>query len=346
MDRTRFTYLLGLALCGAAGCEPDAPLPEYPLEGITVLVGFDDPICGGTLDWIEARLHWLAGETGLSVSTSPIRYYWLREDTYEHCPTGACATGKKIYTPLEWFSHELVHGHLAQLGAPRPWLSEGMAQLLEDARWDAPDPPMTPSMMLAQTDYLGLSYDSAASFVRYLRDRFGMPALIELYAALDHVDAAHTPEVFFDVLGEEWDAVEDAYLADFTPVPVGSVNCDFPELAPESGAWTLPVASPCEDDATIGPFLGWVDTDTPHSRRHVLIDVAQPGLYTVTLTSSANVSVELIACDEPLQGYSRYDTRLDEQIELLPGRKRLTIAADIADEAVGELVVRGPMPAP
>ena len=95
---------------------------------------------------------------------------------YDHCPTGACAsaTDNTIYTPLELFSHELVHGHLAQLGLPRPWLAEGMAQLLEDTRWDLPESPAMPSTMLETTKAIDLSYSSAASFVRYLRDRFGV----------------------------------------------------------------------------------------------------------------------------------------------------------------------------
>lgn len=349
MLRTTVLYVLGCSLCGVmVGCESEAPLPDYPLDGITVYVSFDDPICGGTFDWIERRLRWLETETGLPASTSPISYYWLREDVFDLCPTGACgsATDNTIYTPLELFSHELVHGHLAQLGLPRPWLAEGMAQLFEDSRWQLPNRPVAPSDMLATTKPLELSYPSAASFVRYLRDRFGMAAVIELYAALDRVDVQATPEVFLTVLGESWGAVEDAYLATYTPVPVGSINCDFPEFAPEGDTWTFPVASLCEDATSIGPFLGWMDTDTPRTDRYVTLDIPEAGVYSVTMTSSATISIELVACDEPLRFYSRYGTKVDEEIEFVPGRKRLWIATDIADEAVGEVIVRGPLPAP
>ena len=345
-----FLHVLGLGICGAVlGCEPDAPLPDYPLDGITVYIGFDEPVCGGTFDWIEARLRWLEAETGLPAAAPPISYYWLREDVYDHCPTGACASrsDNTIYTPLELFSHELVHGHLAQLGLPRPWLAEGMAQMLEDTRWDVPDSPVTPSTMLV-TKVLDLNYPSAASFVRYLRDRFGMPALLELYAALDHVDAQATPDVFLETLGEAWDVVEDDYLAAYTPTYVGSINCDFPELEPEAGTWTFPITSSCEDAGSIGPFLGWIDTDSPRIERYVIVDIPEAGIYSLSMTSSATVSIEIIACDEPLRSYSGYDTRLDQQIEFVPGRKRLVVSPDIADETVGEIVIRGPltMPAP
>ena len=343
MHRATLLLFLRLGLCGAAaGCGSDPEYPEYPLDGITVLVGFDEPICGGTFDWMEARLRWLETETGLAASVSPIEYYWLREDVFDYCPTGACgsATDNSIYSPLELFSHELVHGHLIQLGLPRPWLAEGMAQMLEDSRWSVPDPPMSPSKMLAQSSALKLDYDSAASFVRYLRDRFGMPAVIELYAALDRVDAEATPDVFLAVLGEDWKTVEEAYTATFTPVSVGSLNCDFPVLAPAGGIWTLPIASPCEDAATVGPFLGLDASFTPYSERYVIVEVPEAGIYTLTMTSSADTSIYLIACDEPLGGFSRYATQVEQAIEFVPGRKRLTISTYIADEAVGEVVLR------
>ena len=341
MHHAKLVLFLGFGVCGGAvGCASDPEYPEYPLDGITVFVGFDEPICSGTFAWIEGRLRWLETETGVAASVPPIQYYWLREDVIDYCPTGACAVRNKIYTPLELFSHELVHGHLAQLGRPRPWLAEGMAQMLEDSRWSVPDPPMTPSRMLAQSDSLGLDYDSAASFVRYLRERFGMPAVIELYAALDDVDAQATPDVFLAVLGEDWRSVEEAYMTAFTPVRVGSINCDFPMLAPEEGTWTLPVASPCEDAATIGPFLGWRDSSTPYSARSVILEIPEAGIYTLTMTSSSDISIEIIACDEPLRGFSRYASQVEQALEFVPGRKRLMISTYIADEAVGEVVLR------
>ncbi len=42
MHRTHLLYCFGLALCGAAsGCESDPPPTAYPLDGVTVFVGFD-----------------------------------------------------------------------------------------------------------------------------------------------------------------------------------------------------------------------------------------------------------------------------------------------------------------
>ena len=347
MQRAALRHLLAAGLCSAgAGCETDPEYPEYPLDGITVFVGFDEPICGGTFDWMETRLRWLASETGLPASTSPISYYWLREDVYDYCPTGACASpsDNTIYSPLELFSHELVHAHLEQLGLPRPWLAEGMARMLEDAQWSAPDSPMTPSKMLT-SKAVGLSYDSAGSFVRYLRERYGMPAVIELYAALDRVDVEGTPDVFLAVLGDDWEAVEDAYLAAYSPIPVGSLNCDFPEVAPQANTWTFPIDSPCEDAATIGPFLGLDETFPPRSERYTTFEIREAGTYMAAMTTSAKTSVAISDCDAPFTVYA--GRQLNDAIELLPGRKRLDIKTDIADEAVGEIILRGPLtPAP
>lgn len=344
MRRTTCLSLLGVALYAAAGCEAEPDYPEHSLDGITVFVEFNDPICGGTFDWIESRLRWLEHVTGLPVAQPPIEYYWLREDVHRYCDFGAC--GKTIedrmYSPLELFTHELVHGHMAQLGVPRPWLAEGMARMFEDTRWSLPPYILTPTAMLEQDKALGLDYDSAASFVRFLRDRHGMPALLELYAALDGVDAAGTPDVFLAVLGEDWDAAESAYLPAYTPNYVGAINCEFPVLEPAGDTWTLPVTSPCEDAATIGPYLGWAEEDTPSSRRHVILEVPAAGTYTVTMTSSAITSLDIIDCDDAPDDISWYDTRVREEIELSPGRKRLTIITDIADEALGEVVLKGP----
>lgn len=362
MQRLTSHYLIGLGLCGAAaGCQPEPPLADYPLDGITVLVGFDEPICGGTFDWIEARLRWLVAETGLPASKVPIQYHWTREDTADHCTSmaGGCAEKNHLYSPIEVLSHEMVHGHLSQLGRPRPWLVEGMAVLLQDDRWRLSDAIPLPSALVEASKPEQLDYEAAASFVRYLRERFGMPALIELYAALDGVDARGTPDVFFAVLGVPWDDVESGYRATYTPVSVGSINCDFPEVAPDAETWTISVDSPCEDTGTIGPFLGWYESDIPYSERYVTLEIAEAGVYTVVLTSSAKVSVFLLDCDEPGEYYSWYDSRVDEAIEMAPGRKRLVITADIPDEAVGEVVLRrappttpvtrvaaGPPPAP
>ncbi len=342
MFRTSFPWILGLALCG--GCESDTQPAEYPLDGITVIAGFDEPICGGTFDWIEARLRWLAAETGLSISNSPIQFHWLREEIADHCESGACTFENRIYSPLESIDHELVHGHFAQLGSPRPWLAEGMATMLEDDRWSAPDLPTAPSYMLGVTKALELDYDSAGMFVAFLRDRVGMPALLELYAALDGADEQRTREVFLELLGADWSTAEGAFMASYAQGYTGTLNCDFPELAPQAGAWTMPVGSRCADPSAIGPFLGWDDDFPPYTKRFVTLNIPEDGAYQLTLTSTAPTSVELIACDVARKtDASLYDTITSEEVQLVAGRYRLRIGTDIADEATGDVVLRGPL---
>ena len=69
-------------------------------------------------------------------------------------------------------------------------------------------------------------------------------------------------------------AHEDAYLAALIPLPVGSLNCDFPVVAPEADLWTFPIDAPCEDPAAIGPFLGLGGVVHPVQR--VLLDAGDP----------------------------------------------------------------------
>lgn len=347
MPRPTFLPLLAIALCAVSGCESDPKYPEYPLHGISVFVGFDEPICGGTFDWIESRLRWLTDVTGLPLAQPAIQYYWLREDVYRYCDEGACGItlGDRMYSPLELFTHELVHGHMAQLGVPRPWLAEGTARMFEDTRWSLPEYILSPTAMMEEDKALNLDYDSAASFVGFLRDRFGMPALLELYAALDGVDAAGTRDVILAVLGEDWDTIESAYLPAYIPGGyVGALNCDFPVLPPVADTWTLPVTAPCEDTSIIGPRLGWSEDDTPSSERYMILEIPVAGTYEMTMTSSGKTSVEIIDCGDAPGRLCEYGTRVTRQIELSPGRKRLQIITDIADNAVGEVVLRGPLP--
>ena len=78
----------------------------------------------------------------------------------------------------------------------------------------------------------------------------------------------------------------------------------------------------------------------------MIVDIPEAGIYSVTMSSSATISIGLLACDEPLRSYTEYDTQLDVEIEMVPGRKRLMFSADLADEAVGEVVLRGPLTMP
>jgi len=66
----------------------------------------------------------------------------------------------------------------------------------------------------------------------------------------------------------------------------------------------------------------------------VILEISAPGTYAVTMTSSAKTSINV---------EDWHDKQLGEEIELSPGRKRLTIVSDIADEAVGEVVLSGPL---
>ncbi len=336
--------LIGISLLGL-GCAEDEPYTVYALDGITVLTDFDEPICGGTFAWMENRLRLLVAETGLPASATPIRYYWLRDAVFDFCPSGSCALGNRIYTPLEVFSHELVHGHFSQLGRPRSWLVEGMAAMLEDKNRLPNDPPQPPSQMLAIDEPIDLYYQDAGSFVRHLRNRFGMPRLLELYAALDRVDVDQTRTVFRQVLGVDWDDVEADYLAGYVPELVGLLDCDFPVLTPEGDTWTLPVTSTCDDPSAIGPFLGWFEDDAPYPpylRHHVIVDIEEAGTYLFGIRSSTKIGASLKRCAADLEGHGLYMDDGGILIELAPGRWRLMIDPTIDDASSGEVILQGP----
>ena len=77
------------------------------------------------------------------------------------------------------------------------------------------------------------------------------------------------------------------------------------------------------------------------SERYLTLEIRETGTYMASMTTSAKTWVALSDCDVPCATYA--SGQLNEPIELLPGRKRITIGTSTADEAVGEIVLRGPL---
>ena len=227
------------SLLGCA-CAPD-DAQRYDLGGLTVIEDFDEPICAGTFPYFERRLRWLGQETDLPRDPRGLTYRWYLDQTQveEACSfsLGGCTKGRTIFGNLIAFSHELVHAHLARLGSPRVWLEEGMATMLEDERSGAPHSLFTPSVMMRIDDALELDYDAASAFTTYLRDRYGMPSLLDYYEASADTDAAMSLAIFEEVLGDTFADVEADYLDGGLPDTSGSLECDGPDVAWGSERW-------------------------------------------------------------------------------------------------------------
>ncbi len=299
----RFATAFWLILIGACGHD-DAK--HYDLDGLEVVEDFDEPICGGTFAYLERRLAMLERETGLPRDPKGLVFHWIyqRDEIGAHCvlPASGCTTGRDFYSPLISFSHELVHAHLHRLGRPRVWLIEGMAVLLADEFYDAPDPAMMPSDLLLDEDAHYLDYSSAAAFTAYLRDRYGMPRLLDYYEATAGADIDSSVATFREVFGDDFAAVEADYLASFPRVAVAMLDCDVPAIERSGETWSHTFDLSCDESTSIGP-QEWID-DPERSLvwSGVTLD-APAGWYSFHLTAADEAYVTIQACDNPEAAY-------------------------------------------
>ena len=285
----------------ACACARD-DAARYELDGLVVVEGFDEPICAGTFAYLERRLSALVRATGLPRDPLGLIFHWIyeRNEIPSHCGelAGACARGREFHGELWSFSHELVHAHLDRLGSPRVWLSEGIATIFEEDYRGEPDPEITPSDMLAIEDPRGLSYTAAGAFTVYLRDRYGMPQLLDYYAATAGADVDSPVAAFRDIFGNDFSAVEADYLASDMSVAIGSPDCDFGEVAWSGDTWSHSFALSCDEPTSIGP-----DQVLDEPERSLLWSgvtmTATAGWFVFDLKASGPAWITIVRCDRP-----------------------------------------------
>jgi len=190
------------------------------------------------------------------------------------------------------------HAHLSRLGRPRVWLVEGMATILEEDFSSEPDPLVAPSDMLRDDDPRYLDYNSAGAFTVYLRDRYGMPQLLDYYAATDKADVDSSVATFRDVFGEDFAAVEADYLANDMPLAVGFPDCDVADVAWSDDNWSHTFALTCDDPASIGPQQPLDEPERPLLWAGVTM-TAPAGGFAFNLEASGPVWITIIRCDRP-----------------------------------------------
>lgn len=331
--------IAGACLLAIACARDDSQ--RHELDGLTVITAFDDPICAGTFPYFERRLRWLEEETGLTGDPGAVIYHWLREPSATS-PCGSligCAKGRDFYGELIAFSHELVHAHLYQLGSPRPWLSEGMAVMLEDERNGAPHPSFTPSVLAAIDKPREVDYDAAGAFTTYLRERYGMELLLDYYGASTDTDAAMSIVVFGAVFGDSFAEVEADYLSGGALDTSGSLDCDKPDVAWAAETWEHTFRLACDEPDTIGPQVSFND-DAPGTYLWSTVVVTLPaGWLSLSLDASGPTWISLLQCDGDEVIYIDAD-QPDAQANLMGGRYLVYADAFADEEAIARVTAR------
>lgn len=324
----------------AIACEGNGG-QRHELEGLTVVEDFDDPICADTLDYLERRLRWLAQETGLPPDPAGLTYYWtLAWDGQPPCgPLLGCSLGREFFGDLVVASHEMAHSHLDRLGSPRVWLSEGMASMLEDDRSGAPHPLFTPSRLVEIDDARQVDYPAASAFTTYLRDRYGMPLLLDYYEASAGTDVDASLQVFEDVFGDRFADVEAEYLNAGLPDSSGALDCSGAEVAWGEERWEHEFRLSCDEPGAMGPSLSHVDDEAGTYLWSTVTLTAPAGWVSLELDASGPTWITLRECDGADAIYVATD---DPQVDAhLDGGRYLVLAdAYIADEPSARLAVR------
>ncbi|MDC0670755.1 hypothetical protein [Nannocystis radixulma] len=336
LSRMRWPGMLALGTAGVV----TACHEEIELDGLDVVPEFSQPICGGTLDKMQQRLDWLVQVTGVPRADRPIRFYWTPHDSGGGCGEGSTCVDRRgrVYSTLELFSHELVHAHLHRYEEIRPWLNEGLAFMLEDNAWPAPATLLSPSELLAVERPEDLDYLAAGSFVRFLREEYGMERLMRLYALSEDTTYAQARAVFEAALGNTFEEVSARYAELQPTAPVGSPDCDYPMMVRDGDGWRRRFRADCDDPDSIGPYFGLTPGLAPYLEAAAVFEVENAGTYEVE-ARGANIRLSVVSCDLS-RGQGTSGTDVAVTLFLEAGRHRVTVDADIDPPQDVDVVVQ------
>jgi hypothetical protein len=230
-----------------AACRPE--LPPISWEGEVIRFGADDPdaVCGGTLEWMDARAVALKEVFGEGTHDK-IGYYWIPQlwPDQPWCSTSAegCVEqeGNTVYSKSVPVEHELVHA-LRRDRLPAVF-EEGFAQLFGDIGWDGEPAPRDQLLtILERSDPVDFpEYDRASHFVAFLVETHGLDPLFRL-AELGNYDDDYSK--VRNAFAEAYGFSLDQALIDYE---------DFPECDPL--AWMDKRIACAEPGQPLNPQLG------------------------------------------------------------------------------------------
>jgi hypothetical protein len=280
----------------ATGCQP----PTTPRDRLppTVLVGDylrfygeagEDPLCGGTLTYMDRYLHGLIELHDVSPDLV-VDYYWFPSDPEriaEVCSRGTACTfadGLTI-TSLAPHEHELVHAVRREFGYSQGFIEEGAAEV-----WGAHDDRsfdyrlgVEAGIELAAGDLPIAHYGVAGRFAAFVMYELGTDAFVEIgrnaawKSSPDEVDQA-----FESVVGvtaselaeryetKDWNCSRALYRDDsISCASARQMDCD---LADADGTLSMVLDLDCASEAFVGPRGGviWSDFVVPVSGAEVV----------------------------------------------------------------------------
>ena len=296
MERRLHPATTVLALSCAVACVDGAQglaLRTRHLD-ITVLDGEEVLPCGGelaALDGFYERLHALYGLEPPHGPPLPV-VVWPPGERPSPCSETAqscyVADDGTIYAGSFGFTlrHELSHAALQDGGQILPFLSEGLAEAsvsnllpTQNLGWDPREVIFEPRGVFGQ--------QFAEYFVAFMLERFGGPAAVRavMRARADNID-----EIFVEELGEDLDAVAEAFMGQSKLCSLQSLDCEAPMLAEIAEGWTWEPGTSCGLPTVLGRQSARYLTGT--------IAISEGGDFVVGVEDADLALVSCVPCEE------------------------------------------------
>lgn len=240
-----------------AACGDDEPRLLFSTEHFDYFIDSDASTpCEGTAYWLERHYHAYARFFDVSLPPGRKIHYRLFPNPQaledRGCRAAGCTSGTEISSRFSLFSHEIVHAVAHLAGSPPRVFQEGIAVVLGEVahnRNDTPVGPEYPLDLLLETEKFDAQvrrdgfgvYRDAASFVRFLLDRFGREKFLALYRSIEsRASRKRIDDVFLSLYQTplttvflDWRAQPPAHRDD---VSMHLVECAEPPLVPSEEA--------------------------------------------------------------------------------------------------------------
>lgn len=310
-----------------AACHPHRGRPEHRVFETEHFEYFaDDDYCPEVADWMEEHFAAHATLFGFSLPEGEkISYFRYADggDIPDCKEASGCADGLEVSSGSLVEEHELIHAYASTIGRPPRFFREGLAVAMSGSSGgdDLPvnhDAPVEAMLTDADLDAVvppPAAFDEAASFTRYLIEKYGVEAYVAMYANLDadaerdEVDAAFEDafDEELDTIVEDWHGVAGERRGDvyenLTQCARGASPLDGTDLAAELTC----------SEADLG--FGW-DRIAVGSKQHVRLD--DGAALRVMLTPTATtVSAQVAGCGTYMPGVLTITAEADGHPALL-----------------------------
>lgn len=299
----RTALVLGVA-AGTGACDSELPRfgsLQYRGDDFEVWASDGLTACGGTHTYTEAWLHGFRERLGPHAPPQYHVFNWVDDEDLREAPCttlGACASAAEnvIYSNRVPHEHEIVHVELDTQDAP-PVLSEGAAEAFGTDQSPIELTHDVVEQLLAEIGTIPHArYPAAGRFTRFLIDRYGLDAWMEIVrASPEHEGQSGIERAFVEVLGEP---VTDV-LAAFEASPACSTaqwryydyECSAYPLTEwvDEHRWEATVDVACDDPDAIGPQQGEYWTVRA-------FEIKDAGIYEITSHVSEGATFELVPC--------------------------------------------------